>query len=82
MRKEGYIMIELTQLNGTPFSLNSSLIEIIENIPETKVSLTTGKYYLVRETREEISHKALVYERRVFKNMISGKGQSKEPSKE
>lgn len=71
-------MIELTQLNGTPFSLNCSLIETIENIPETKVTLTSGKYYLVRETREEIAHKVLVYQRRIFKNIIGIKGQPKE----
>lgn len=71
-------MIELTLLNGTPFSLNCSLIEIIENIPETKVTLTSGKYYLVRETRAEIMRKVIAYQRHIFKNMISPKAQPKE----
>ncbi|MCI1955016.1 MAG: flagellar FlbD family protein [Oscillospiraceae bacterium] len=75
-------MIDLTQLDGTPFSLNTNLIEIIENIPETKISLTSGKYYLVRETREEIKRKVLAYQRRVFKNIITVKGPSKGPTRE
>lgn len=71
-------MIELTQLNGTLFTLNDNLIEAIENIPETKVTLTTGKYYLVRETREEVARRVLFYQRRVFKNIVSVKGPAKQ----
>lgn len=63
-------MIELTQLNGHPFTLNSDLIETIENIPETKVLLTSGKYFLVKETREEVIEKVIVYRRRIFKNLV------------
>ena len=69
-------MIELTQLNGTAFSLNNSLIEVIENIPETKVSLTNGKYYLVQESREEIVRRVMEYERHVFKHAIALQVQS------
>ncbi len=63
-------MIELTQLNGTPFSLNEQLIEIIENIPETKISLTNGKYYLVKESRQEISQKIIRFERHIFRRAV------------
>ena len=48
-------MIELTQLNGTSFVLNCNLIETVENIPETKISLTNGKYFLVAELNNEIA---------------------------
>lgn len=63
-------MIELRQLNGESFVLNSSLIESIENIPETKILLTTGKYYLVLETREEIVEKVIAFQRAVFRNAV------------
>lgn len=63
-------MIKLTQLNGTPFVLNSNLIESIESIPETKITLTTGKYFLVLEEREEIIRKIIAYKRCIFKDMI------------
>ncbi|HEX3037488.1 MAG TPA: flagellar FlbD family protein [Oscillospiraceae bacterium] len=59
-------MIELTQLNGIPFVLNCNLIETVENIPETKVSLTNGKYFLVAEQKEEIIEKVILYNRQIF----------------
>ena len=64
-------MIRLTQLNGKQFMINDDLIEIIESIPETKITLTTGKYYLVTEGQDEITKKIIDYKHRIFKNMIS-----------
>lgn len=61
-------MIELTQLDGKPFTLNSDLIETLVNIPETKILLTDGKYYLVREDRKEITRRIIVYKRRLFRH--------------
>lgn len=64
-------MIKLTQLSGKQFILNDDLIEIIENIPETKITLTTGKYYLVSEAQDDITKKIIDYKHRIFKNMVS-----------
>lgn len=63
-------MINLTYLNGISFALNSNLIETIESIPETKVTLTTGKYFLVAEVREEIVQEIIAYNRKIFQNTI------------
>lgn len=63
-------MIELTQLNGTRFVLNCDLIETIENIPETKVTLTSGRYFLVQEKNEEIIQKVIKYRRMIFRGAI------------
>lgn len=63
-------MIELTNLNGIPFVLNSGLIETIELIPETKVTTTTGKYFLVKEKPEEIVQKVIGYNRKIFQNAV------------
>jgi flagellar protein FlbD len=62
-------MIELTGLGGSTFLLNSSLIETIESIPETKITLTNGKYYLVAEEKEEIVQKIIAYNRQIFCRM-------------
>ncbi|MCR5007744.1 MAG: flagellar FlbD family protein, partial [Oribacterium sp.] len=43
-------MIELIRLNGEPLYVNYLQILSIEKIPETKVKLTTGDYYLVKNT--------------------------------
>lgn len=64
-------MIELTQLDGSPILINCNLIETVINIPETKVSLTTGKYHLVLECREEIMKKIVAYHRSIFSNIIT-----------
>lgn len=63
-------MIELTDLSGIPFILNCNLIESIRNIPETKVTLSTGNYYLVKETPDEIVKKTIEYNRKIYANMI------------
>lgn len=63
-------MIELTNMNGIPFVLNSGLIETIELIPETKVTTTTGKYFLVKEKPDEIVQKVITYNRKIFQNAV------------
>ncbi|XOQ49331.1 MAG: Flagellar protein FlbD [Eubacteriales bacterium] len=63
-------MITVTNLNGTSFVVNSNLIETIESIPETKITLTTGKYFLVAENSEEIIQKVILYNREIFKNTV------------
>lgn len=65
-------MIEVTQLNGTRFVLNCDLIETIEYIPETKVTLTSGRYFLVREKQEEIIRKVIAFRRLILKNGSGG----------
>ena len=56
-------MISLTKLNGTPFTLNSDLIETIEVTPDTTVRLTTRNYYIVRESVEDIIRKVIQFRR-------------------
>lgn len=47
-------MIEVTKLNGTKFLINSNLIGIVEETPDTVITLTDGKKYIVKETRGDI----------------------------
>lgn len=47
-------MIEVTKLNGTRFLMNSDLIEIVEETPDTVITLNDGKKYIVKETMREI----------------------------
>lgn len=54
-------MIKLHKLNGTEVSINPDLIEQIENIPDTKIVLTTGNQIIVKESIEEINEKILEY---------------------
>ncbi len=47
-------MIELTKLNGERYYINSELIEMIEMIPDTLVTMTNGKTHYVAESAEVV----------------------------
>lgn len=47
-------MISLTQLNGNSFTLNAIYIEQIQSFPDTTITLTTGKKFVVKESEEEV----------------------------
>ncbi|MGQ4664627.1 flagellar FlbD family protein [Metabacillus halosaccharovorans] len=50
-------MIQLTRLNGKPFTLNALYIEVIESFPDTTITLTNGHKYVVKEPQQEVSMK-------------------------
>lgn len=47
-------MIKVTRFQGKEFYLNSDLIESIEYNPDTVITLTTGKKFVIKEKPEEI----------------------------
>ena len=59
-------MIDLTRFNGTTFTVNSDLIEVIEETPDTVVTLTTGKKIIVIESRQQIKNLVLSYKRKIY----------------
>ena len=56
-------MIKVTRLNGQLIVLNADLIEFVEEIPDTIISLTTGKKIMVQENAEQIIEKVIVFKR-------------------
>ena len=58
-------MIELTRLNDKKFTLNSDLIETVEEVPDTSITLTTGKKFMVKETRIQVIDKVIEYKRKI-----------------
>lgn len=58
-------MIKLHKLNGGEIIINLDLIESIENVPDTKIILTTGNQYIVKETSEEIIQKIVEYKAKI-----------------
>ena len=61
-------MIEVTRLNGTTVLINSDLIETVEETPDTVNSLTTGKKFIVKESRQEVKNLVKSYKRDIFTN--------------
>lgn len=47
-------MIIVTRLNGSKFHVNALLIETIEETPDTLITLTTGKKFIVIENSSDV----------------------------
>jgi flagellar protein FlbD len=54
-------MIALRKINGSEFILNADLIESIESTPDTMISLTSGKKYIVQNKVDDIVRKTIKY---------------------
>jgi len=59
-------VIKLTALGGREFILNAELIEQIETVPETLITLTTGRKLFVREGMDQVIQRVLDYRRLTF----------------
>lgn len=63
-----YSMIEVSRLNGSNFYLNPSLIETMEQTPDTVLTLTTDKKLIVKDTVSDIINKIIDYNRNIYLN--------------
>lgn len=63
-------MIELTRFNGSTFSVNPDLIEIVDSTPDTVITLTTGRKIIVKESRQEVKNLVLSYRKEIFENLL------------
>ncbi|NLG88001.1 MAG: flagellar FlbD family protein [Clostridiaceae bacterium] len=59
-------MIEVTRLNKKEFVLNCDWIETVEATPDTVITLTNGKKYVVAENVDDIVKKVVEYKRKIF----------------
>lgn len=48
-------MIELTRFNGSKFYLNITHIETVEATPDTIITLTNGKKYIVKDAAVDVA---------------------------
>jgi len=48
-------MIELTRFNGSTFYLNITHIETVEATPDTIITLTNGKKYIVKDAAVDVA---------------------------
>ena len=58
-------MIDVTRFNGKSFVLNAELIEVMEETPDTVITLTTGHKYVVKES------KVITYKRNIIGNLYA-----------
>ena len=63
-------MIDVTKMDGKQITINSDLIEFIEDSPETVITLTTGKKIIVKESRQKIKNLVKSYKQEIFQKYI------------
>ena len=63
-------MIELTKLNDVKFTLNADVIEVVEETPDTVVTLTTGHKIIVKESRQEVANLVKLYRKGLYEDII------------
>ena len=61
-------MIEVTKLNGVKVDINERFIEIIEETPDTVITLTTGRKLIVKESRPELRNLVKSYRKEFYAN--------------
>lgn len=59
-------MIEVTGMNQKQFILNADHIEKIEEMPETIITLTNGRKYIVLESIEDVKKAVIEYKNKIF----------------
>ncbi len=58
-------MITVTRLNGQEFVLNADLIKLIEQRPDTIITLVNGDHVVVREPSKEVIERVIEFGRRL-----------------
>ena len=61
-------MIDVTRMNGSLLTINTHLIEMVEETPDTVITLTTGKKIIVKESRQEVKNLVKLYEKEITCN--------------
>lgn len=59
-------MIDVTGMNHEKFILNADHIEKIEEVPETIITLTNGRKYIVLESIEDVRNAVIRYKNKTF----------------
>ena len=59
-------MIDVTRMNGSLLTINNHLIEMVEETPDTVITLTTGKKIIVKESRQEVKNLVKSYRKDIF----------------
>jgi flagellar protein FlbD len=67
-------MIHVTRFDHTELIVNADLIEFIEALPDTHITLVTGKKLLVRESPAEVVERIISYRQAAGTMLISPAG--------
>lgn len=59
-------MIKVTRLNDTQIVINGELIELIEETPDTVITMTTGRKIVVKETVDDLIDIMIQYKQKIY----------------
>ena len=59
-------MISVTRLDGSEVVVNAELLELIEAMPDTHLTLTDGRKLIVKETPNDVVAKVIAYRRSAY----------------
>ncbi|MEE3257927.1 MAG: flagellar FlbD family protein [Candidatus Latescibacterota bacterium] len=65
-------MIKLTRLNQKELMVNAEMIEFVEAIPDTIVTLASGKKLMVAESVDAVVERIIDYKRNCSQVLVSG----------
>ncbi|MDE6182720.1 MAG: flagellar FlbD family protein [Eubacteriales bacterium] len=60
-------MITVTKINDSEIVINPELIEIMQETPDTTITLTTGRKIIVKESVDDIIDKIKIYKKDLLK---------------
>ncbi len=64
-------MIKVTKLNGNQLVINSDLIEFVEEMPDTIITLINGTKVMIQESSDTVILKVAEFKRLASGNRIS-----------
>ena len=59
-------MIDVTLLSGKQITVNAELIELIDEVPDTVITLNTGRKIIVKESRQKVKSLVKSYKRDIL----------------
>ena len=59
-------MIDVTLLNGKQITVNAELIELVDEVPDTVITLNTGRKIIVKESRQKVKSLVKSYKRDIL----------------
>ncbi len=59
-------MIKVTRLDGSEMYLNADLIELMEETPDTHITLTNGDRYVIREKTSVLLERIIAFRARII----------------
>ncbi len=67
-------VIDVTLLNGKQITVNAEIIEVVDEVPDTVITLTTGRKIIVKESRQKVKSLVKSYKRDILNRICDEYG--------